>query len=511
MSGKSKTRGHARRQIISFSRLAGMLSILGLVMLSYLAGAAVMNFGWFPSAFLHDAFTEADSWLSSNQQNGMGPGELWKNAKVKQGNPVGACNGYTLITTSESARAVLVDMEGRVVHQWKMPSVQPWAKAFTKREPVSGDPIKWERCHLYPNGDLLALCTAGLDTPYGYGLVKLDRDSKVLWGRSCNAHHDIALGEDGRIYVVTDKTDTPAPAEVDSVPNKYTAEILTILSADGQIVETIPLLEAFLASPYHMTVLPKPVLMPQQITLMQAKTIADFHKSSSENPALPNTTKSPHNPAGAAPPGVLTPPAIPDQAQFPVPPQSETDFMHTNSLMVLSEAMAKNFPLFKAGQVLISLRSVSALAVLDVPSRKIVWASRGVWEFQHCAKFLDNGHILLFDNFGSRWGSRVLEYDPVSQTVPWSFGGTQGTSFVTVFRGQAQRLANGNTLIVDSEGCRVFEVTVGKETVWEWSFPMPPTAVKVPRAPDAPILTGARKYCPTELTFLKGNSHDTSN
>jgi hypothetical protein len=55
-----------------------------------------------------------------------------------------------------------------------------------------------------------------------------------------------------------------------------------------------------------------------------------------------------------------------------------------------------------------------------------------------------------------------------------------------------QRLPNGNTLIVDPEMGRLFEVTSGKELVWEVYGPRP--------------ITGARRYAADELTFLKGEA-----
>src|SRR5262249_7472988 len=139
------------------------------------------------------------------------------------------------------------------------------------------------------------------------------------------------------------------------------------------------------------------------------------------------------------------------------------DILHTNSVRVLSRALAAKFPQFKPGQVLLSLRTPGVLAVLDVRTRSIVWAARGCWQAQHDPQFLANGTLLLFDNLGWSGGSRVLEYDPVSQAIPWAFAGDRSAPITTVFRGGCQRLPNGNTLIVNSDLCRLVEVTRGKE------------------------------------------------
>jgi hypothetical protein len=130
--------------------------------------------------------------------------------------------------------------------------------------------------------------------------------------------------------------------------------------------------------------------------------------------------------------------------------------------------------------------------VLDPDSGKVVWAARGPWHAQHDPSFLDNGHLLLFDNLGAPRGSRVLEFDPRTQAFPWVYPGANGTPFFSKIRGMSQRLPNGNTLIVNSDGGEVFEVTAGQEVVWSCSCGLEE-------------LNRARRYTPEQLPFLKGD------
>jgi hypothetical protein len=206
---------------------------------------------------------------------------------------------------------------------------------------------------------------------------------------------------------------------------------------------------------------------------------------------------------GLPPPDHPFPPPMPPHLNGPPGAPEVGDVLHTNSVKVLSTALAPKFPLFKPGQVLLSLRTASMIAVLDLPTRKVVWAARGIWKSQHDAQFLDNGHLLLFDNLGSPWGSRVIEYDPVSQAVPWWYSGDKDKPFINTFRGSNQRLPNGNTLIVDSAGLRVFEVTRNKKIVWQWSYV---TQDDKHRPAGAGDFTGAKRFAPAELTFLKGDA-----
>jgi hypothetical protein len=124
-----------------------------------------------------------------------------------------------------------------------------------------------------------------------------------------------------------------------------------------------------------------------------------------------------------------------------------------------------------------------------------------MWRMQHDAEFLDNGHLLLYDNGGSPRGVRILEYDPLTHAIPWLYAGEKTRRFKAYFRGASQRLSNGNTLIVDPDNRRLLEVTADKELVWEsvLSFVASQSVSSSPHA-----INGARRYRADELTFLKG-------
>ena len=81
--------------------------------------------------------------------------------------------------------------------------------------------------------------------------------------------------------------------------------------------------------------------------------------------------------------------------------------------------------------------------------------------------------MLLFDNFGGMRAdaSRVLELDPFTQEVVWRYGEREGQGIFSQSNGGAQRLPNGNTLVVESNAGRAIEVTSGGETVWEYVNP----------------------------------------
>jgi hypothetical protein len=97
------------------------------------------------------------------------------------------------------------------------------------------------------------------------------------------------------------------------------------------------------------------------------------------------------------------------------------------------------------------------------------------------------GHVLVFDNGGSsgygaaspialtgvgvfaRATSRVLEIDPVTLKVVWSYASPQ---FFSTNISSAQRLPNGNTLVTEGAPGRIFEVTEDRTIVWEYMNPL---------------------------------------
>jgi hypothetical protein len=426
--------------------------------LCYVFGAAVMHFQLPSCDFLEQAFIGGQAWVSRAsppprpQVGNVTP----TNVAVDQ--PGKTFDGFTLCTTTGGSSAALLDMRGNVVHRWQMPFSRAWPKPIHVASPSTDERIHWFRCHLYPNGDLLAIYHAEHDTPYGYGLVKLDEESNLLWAYGDNVHHDIDIDENDRIYTLTQNVTRETPAGLAAIPSPFLADCLVVLSADGRELDRFPLLDAFRDSPYALT-------------------LASIYNR-------PPKAKIPTS-------GLQLPPG-------------HGDIIHANSVKVLPRSLAPHFPLFKAGQVLISLRTLDTLAILDLDSRSVVWATSGLWRGQHDAQFLANGHLLVFDNLGSGNQVRVLEYDPVRQAYPWSYVNHTGTGVFATQRGMAQRLPNGNTLIVSPDDCRLIEVTPDQELVWECSTPSSNFSQGSDVLSHA-ILTGAQRYAAAELSFLKGD------
>jgi hypothetical protein len=93
----------------------------------------------------------------------------------------------------------------------------------------------------------------------------------------------------------------------------------------------------------------------------------------------------------------------------------------------------------------------------------------------HNATILQNGNIQIFNNGSERpEGNRssVIEVDPKTNKVVWEYHSRDATSFFTYRQGSAQRLPNGNVLVTSTNHGHIFEVTPGKEIVWDYVVPI---------------------------------------
>ncbi|HYW68464.1 MAG TPA: arylsulfotransferase family protein [bacterium] len=312
--------------------------------------------------------------------------------------PARSAGGLNFYTSGHFAGAILMDMEGRVLHEWRYGFLDAWP-GETESAEIDGSEY-WRWAHLFENGDVLAIFD-------GLGLIKVDRKSNLIWKRLGGEHHDLDVTEDGRIFVLTRKAHM-----VERVNPRMPVleDFVTVLDADGNLLHEVSILEAFENSPFR---------------------------------------DAPHA-RRYAPRG---------------------DLYHTNAVDVLDGSLADRIPAFRKGNVLISMRTQSIIAVVDMDAAEIVWVASDLWLAQHDPKVLDNGNILVFDNKGAKGESRVVEFDPVARETVWSYAGDRSNSFFTQMCGANHRLDNGNTVATESDFGRALEVTPDGDIVWEFVNP----------------------------------------
>ncbi|HTU89307.1 MAG TPA: arylsulfotransferase family protein, partial [Gemmataceae bacterium] len=306
------------------------LSLFGVASLSYLLGAAVIFFDLPSSSFLSRAFVGGAAWYEQSQASPP-PKQRLPITVGDIDKPDKTCDGFTLCLCSGGPQATLVNMRGETVHQWYVPFNTVWPNLPRTGVPIQESAVYFNDGRLYPNGDLLVLVEGPVkpgNPSNGYGLVKLDKDSRVLWKYTADCHHAFDVGEDGTIYTLSYKffvNDLPAGMEY--IPTPCVVDCLDVISSDGKPVKRIPIVEAIKDSPYAplFSALEKPQLFDD-----------------------------------------LTPADSPMRAAQEA--MRRRDVLHTNAVKVLSRTLAPKFPLFKAGQLLISPRHLDVIAVLDPDS-----------------------------------------------------------------------------------------------------------------------------------------------
>jgi hypothetical protein len=140
-------------------------------------------------------------------------------------------------TSGHAPEAILMNMKGEEVHKWHFDfdRFMPGRRATEMERSTF-----WRRVHLFENGDILAIFE-------GLGLIKLDKDSKLLWGFQGAAHHDLDVLEDGTIYVLT-----RTPNMILSVNHDHPIleDFITVLDAQGKVKRNLSIIQALQSSPY---------------------------------------------------------------------------------------------------------------------------------------------------------------------------------------------------------------------------------------------------------------------
>ncbi len=192
------------------------------------------------------------------------------------------------------------------------------------------------------------------------------------------------------------------------------------------------------------------------------------------------------------------------------------DWMHVNSISLLgpNKWFDSGDEHFHPDNIIISGRNTNVIAIIDKKTGKIVWQvgpdfntspeQRRLGQIigQHHAHMIPRGlpgegNILVFDNGGwAGYGapnpgaptgennalrdySRVLDFNPITLETSWQYTPREAGfiipmsayMFYSGFISSAQRLPNGNTLITEGAGGRIFEVTPEHEIIWEFISP----------------------------------------
>lgn len=140
----------------------------------------------------------------------------------------GAQDGVRLYTSGHRPWAGVIDLDGRLLHSWSADILE----AFPDQPELAKYPSAhtWRRVALLDDGSLLAIHE-------GIGLVKLDRESRVVWSSANRAHHDLEVLPDGRILILTRTAH-------DQGTRPILEDFVVVLDARGRELRRVSVLQA---------------------------------------------------------------------------------------------------------------------------------------------------------------------------------------------------------------------------------------------------------------------------
>ena len=313
--------------------------------------------------------------------------------------------GYTLITPGSGRSAYLLDIDGRVVHEWTFDTIDPGYGRLLDNgnllmsgsdvdlpDPPEDQPTKppppFER-HITRLGG------------YKTTLLEVDWDGNVVWSYENRAqHHDFVRLPNGNTMV-------PEWVELDDDLHKRVKggkrlpreKLPRLLSDDFVEVDT----------------------NGDEVRRLSLWKLLD-------------PVKDPINPL-----------------------RRRWEWTHTNGIDVNT-----------AGDIVFSARSNDRVGVLDGSTGELKMLFRDCVG-QHHVTWVDDDHVMVFDNGESR--SRVLEIEVPSGEITWSFEGDPPQQFFSNYISGAESMWSGSVLVCEGASGRLFETTRKGEVVWEWINP----------------------------------------
>ena len=424
----------------TFARVGFALSLM---VIAFVYGFATRWHGWFPNDFLEQASQQATRLRKVWSPGPAAPApHVYDRAGVRVPRPDSVQPGITLLVSSWEdedgwkPELRLIDHQGRVLHRWRVDRKDLFSGSSTSRGGLPSGRIL-HGSHLFPNGDVV------VNLAY-IGTARLDACGNVLWRLPQRSHHSIERAEDGSFWI--SGTSLEPRARSDRYPNGFPGideptwldQILHV-SADGTLLDKIGVLDLLYANDLERYIVQE--YQPEAGT-------GDLRSK---------------------------------------------DLTHMNDVEPLSSSMADEYPLFEAGDLLVSLRDIHLVFVVDPQSKTIKWHVSAPFIQQHDPDFIGDGWIGVFDNrddFVKRGkmlgGGRIVALQPHTDSTRVLFPTRHSAPFYTDVRGKWQQLENGNMLLTEAMAGRVVEVAPDGRAVWEW-VKAPYTESKVPA-----VLEGTR-------------------
>jgi hypothetical protein len=288
--------------------------------------------------------------------------------------------------------ARVIDATGTVHHTWRGDFWAHFPGYPVARDHGATD--NWRRARLLPDGSVVAVHE-------GLGMVRIDRDSRLLWANPGRHHHDLHVAGDEIVALAREARIDPA---IDPKRPVLEDRVVWLSVDDGVELRAVSVFAALRRS-----------------------------KFASELPRR----------------------------------RGDGDLLHTNALWVLDGSMEQ--PAFAAGNILLSFRETSALAVLDPRLGEVVWVAHGTWRKQHDPQPDGAGRLVVFDNLGASGAARVIWLDGQANVVRAWAG--HGEPLHSAILGAVEPLPDGAVWVAESERGTVWEVDPAGRVRWAFANP----------------------------------------
>src|SRR5690242_6656624 len=250
-----------------------ILFVIGIAVASFLYGAATIKLEIPPYQWLRQAKLGWEAWGAIERDKSRFPNNFERfeenGAPAPQAKALAGDAGKELILVTGGPYEMLercptwgcmawvTDRSGKVLHTWEVNLDDLWKgiKGF------SGDV---NNLALYPVGmalgddGSLVITFQGRDTyPVQIGIVQVDRDGRVVWKRFDYSSHWIAVDDAGRIYTpVTEHSRHVKHLGATAVVNTCTSgeanvDRIRVLSRDGQPLREISLVDNLIKAGYR--------------------------------------------------------------------------------------------------------------------------------------------------------------------------------------------------------------------------------------------------------------------
>lgn len=392
--------------------------LLSIFFVVFIYGVLVGNYHLFPYKIFQNAKLAAeDLFVNDNYKHyaKIRP-EKFIHPALYDGNGVTINNidktfdGYTLITSmwQDTSGLKLIDINGTEIYQWLVSYNSIFPIPDSSEDKITDWDVDVHGSVIYPNGDIVFNFN-------GRGLVKIDKNSNVIWKLKDDYHHSVYKDDNGFLWVPGRKTVNDTIDTFLLLHPPYYEDYICKISPDGEILEKFSIIEVFYNSG------------------MESILFADGSWTTEKN---------------------------------------ANDITHLNDIDILEPNAAKYFPLFNAGDIMVSMRHLNLIMIIDSETKKIKWSMTGPYIRQHDPDFTEDGNIIVFDNRTDDsdgeilGGSRILIIDPMTRNINIAYQGDLENKFYTNIAGKQQLLPNGNILITHYQGGRIFEVTENGEIVW---------------------------------------------